>query len=244
MIGFIERKKEDPFFIYYPMVLVHEPFVPTPDSRNWKDKSLRYKKDTSYFNDMVAYTDKIVGIIADKLKSLNLDENTMLIFTGDNGTHPTIFSQMKDNIIRGAKGNTIDHGIHVPLIVYWPDEIKKADIFDGLIEFSDFFPTFAELVGSEIEVDGTSFLALLEGRNYTPRETAFVHYDPRWGNFVNQYRNQFIMTEEYKLYQDGKFYKYSEDKLEVQDLGETIAEPQKSIMEDLQEELQTHPDWK
>ena len=227
------------------MVLVHDPFVPTPDSKEWENISTRTKKDTSYFKDMVSYTDKIVGRIADKLENLGLDEKTILIFTGDNGTHYTIYSNMQDGLIRGAKGNTIDAGIHVPLIIYWPQKIKKGFVYDGLIEFSDFFPTFAEIAESDAESDGLSFLPLLTGEKHNPRETAFVHYDPRWGKRVNQYRNLFIMTEEYKLYQDGKFYRHSDDKLEKRALDdESLFDLEKSIKEDLQQELQTHPPWK
>ena len=244
VLDFIERHRDTIFFIYYPMVLVHDPFVPTPDSKDWLDESTRTRKDTSYFSDMVAYTDKIVGRISGKLKKLNIDNNTLLIFTGDNGTHYTIYSQMQDEIIRGAKGNTIEHGIHVPLIAYWPDEMKKGRVFDGLIEFSDFFPTFADLVGLESNVDGTSFYQLLAGGNYTSRETAFVHYDPRWGKRVNQYRNQFVMTTEYKLYQDGKFYKYSEDNLEEEDLGTALSPEENETKEELQKQLAIHPQWK
>lgn len=244
IVDFIERNQEVPFFVYYPMVLVHDPFVPTPDSEDWTDSLTRTRKDTSYFRDMVAYTDKIVGRISEKLKNLKLDNNTILIFTGDNGTHYTIYSQMQDEIIRGAKGNTIEHGIHVPLIVYWPDEIKKPDVFKGLIEFSDFFPTFAELAGVENEVDGTSFLPLLEGRKHIPRETAFVHYDPRWGKRVNQYRNQFVMTTEYKLYQDGEFYDIVDDNLEESSLDtSSLKDNEKMVKEKLAKEINKHLEW-
>ena len=245
ILDFIERNQDVPFFVYYPMVLVHDPFVPTPDSDDWTDSLTRTKKDTSYFKDMVAYTDKIVGRISEKLKKLNLDKNTILIFTGDNGTHYTIYSQMPDEVIRGAKGNTIEHGIHVPLIVYWPDEIKKPDVFNGLIEFSDFFPTFAELAGVERDVDGTSFLPLLEGRKHIPRETAFVHYDPRWGKRVNQYRNRFVMTTDYKLYQDGAFYDIVDDNLEEDVIiEETLTEEEKTLKEELKKDLEHHKSWK
>lgn len=245
ILDFIERKKDQPFFVYYPMVLVHDPFVPTPDSEEWESMTTRTKKDTSYFKDMVSYTDKIVGKIADKLNELKLDEQTILIFTGDNGTHFTIYSNMQDGVIRGAKGNTIDAGIHVPLIIYWPQKIKKGFVYDGLIEFSDFFPTFAEIAESDAESDGLSFLPLLTGKKHNPRETAFVHYDPRWGKRVNQYRNLFVMTEEYKLYQDGKYYRHSDDKLEEQALGlDTLSGGALESKIKLEDELQKHPPWK
>jgi len=245
IIDFIERKKGLPFFVYYPMVLVHDPFVPTPDSEDWVDKTKRFKNDTTYFKDMVNYTDKIIGRISDKLVEEELDRNTILIFTGDNGTHYTIFSNTEEGIIQGGKGNTIDAGTHVPLIVYWPEEIRKGRVYDGLIEFSDFFPSFAEIVDSEVESDGISFLPLLKGKKFEPRETAFVHYDPRWGKRVNQYRNQFVQTKDYKLYQDDRFYNLNEDILENNPLNiNSLSEEEKSIRTELERELATHPPWK
>jgi len=244
LLDFMERKKKEPFFIYYPMVLVHEPFVPTPDSKEWVDPSLRYRKDTAYFKDMVAYTDKIVGKIVDKLKQLEIEENTVLFFTGDNGTHTTIYSRINKGEIRGGKGNTIDAGVHVPLIASWPDKIKEGIVFNDLIEFSDFLPTLAEIVGRQINTDGKSFYNLLNGSKYEPREWAFVHYDPKWGKNVNQYRNQFVQTTEYKLYQNGLFFNIKMDVLEASPLPEdSLTSKEKAIRSVLKKELQKHSDW-
>ncbi|WP_373330855.1 sulfatase-like hydrolase/transferase [Salmonirosea aquatica] len=245
VIDFIERKKDERFFIYYPMVLVHDPFVPTPDSPDWKNAGDRYKKDTAYFKDMVAYTDKIVGKITRKLKDLGLDKNTLVIFTGDNGTHPTISTSTSQRIIKGGKGNTTDAGTHVPLITYWPDQIRQGRSFAGLIEFSDFFPTFAEIVNRKIKTDSKSFYPLLTGGKYQPRSTAFVHYDPRWSPNVNQYRNQFVRSLDYKLYQDGKFYGLKEDILESRLLDrEKLSRQESSVLLDLQKEMDLHPKWR
>lgn len=245
IIDFIERNKDKPFFVYYPMVLVHDPFVPTPDSDAWTDKTKRFKNDTTYFKDMVSYTDKIVGRISDKLEELDIDDKTLLIFTGDNGTHFTIYSNTSDGIVRGAKGNTIEYGTHVPLIVYWPEKIRKGLVYDGLIEFSDFFPTFADITQIEVQSDGISFLPLLNGKRHEPRETAFVHYDPRWGKRVNQYRNQFVRSSDYKLYQDGKLFELSNDKLEKYPLDtNTLSISEIEARALLENELANHPNWK
>jgi arylsulfatase A len=244
ILSFIKRNRDHPFFIYYPMVLVHDPFVPTPDSDAWNSEEWRYKNDTSYFSDMVAYTDKIIGRIADKLAELNLTDNTILIFTGDNGTHTSIHSRTKDGAIQGAKGNTIDAGIHVPLIISWPQSIRKGLIYEDLIEFSDFFPTLADFVGREVISDGTSFYPLLIGEKPNPRNKVFVHYDPRWGDRVNRYRNQFAMTTDYKLYQDGKFYNISSDPEEKYPLDTgNLDENEIKIKADLEKELKKHPKW-
>lgn len=245
ILDFIERKKDQPFFVYYPMVLVHDPFVPTPDSQNWSDSENRYKNDTTYFKDMVAYTDKIVGKIVRKLEELQLDENTLIIFTGDNGTHPSITSQLVEGAVQGAKGNTIDAGTHVPLVAYWPSQIKEGKVFNDLIEFSDFFPTFGDMVKAEVSSDGKSFYPLLTGEAYTPRETAFVHYDPQWGKNVNRYRNQFVRSLDYKLYPDSTFYHLSNDLLEKNPLfSDSLTTEQVDIKTALEKELKRHPDWK
>ncbi|MEZ4901281.1 MAG: sulfatase-like hydrolase/transferase [Spirosomataceae bacterium] len=244
VLDFIENKKNKPFFIYYPMVLVHDPFVPTPDSKAWASPALRKKSDPQYFKDMVTYMDKIVGKIYQKLKEQNLLDNTILIFTADNGTNVQIRSFMQDNSsIQGAKGNTIDAGVHVPLIVHWPNKIKSHLRYNGLIEFSDFYPTFAELTNQKSVTDGKSFYPLLAGKKYKDREDAFVYYDPRWGANVNKYRNCFVQTTDYKLYQDGKFYDIKNDRLEqhplaTNQLNTTQLKTRKKLEEQLNKNLQ------
>ncbi|MCU4155285.1 sulfatase-like hydrolase/transferase [Carboxylicivirga sp. A043] len=244
VLNFIERKKDEPFFVYYPMVLVHDPFVPTPESPEWSNQEIRYKNDTTYFKDMVAYTDKIVGKIVNKLEELNLDDNTIVIFTGDNGTHPTIQSHLAKEVIVGGKGKTTDAGTHVPLVVKWPSKIKEKAVFEDLIEFSDFFPTLAELTDTDVQSDGKSFYPLLNGEDYQPRQTAFIHYDPQWGKYVNQYRNQFIRTLEYKLYPDSSFYNLTNDRLEKNPLClDSLSNNEQNIKATLEKELKKHPQW-
>jgi len=244
ILDFMERKKDKPFFIYYPMVLVHDPFVPTPDSDTWNEKDLRYQSDTSYFKDMVAYTDKIIGRIVAKLAELDLTDRTLIIFTGDNGTHYSIYTRTREGVIQGAKGNTIDAGIHVPLIISWPQNIREGLIYNDLIEFSDFYPTLAEMVGRDVISDGKSFYPLLTSQKQNPRNSAFVHYDPCWGNRVNRYRNQFAMTFGYKLYQDGKFYNITIDPGEKNPLDQgSLNANEIEIKASLEKELKNHPEW-
>jgi len=211
--------------------------------RNY-DRDQRYSRDTAYFKEMVAYADKIVGKIAAKLKAMKLDGKTILIFTGDNGTNRSIYSRTSKGIIRGGKGNTIDAGTHVPLIVYWPQSIKKGSVYDGLIEFSDFFPTMTEIAGKEVNCDGRSFYQLLTGSAYKPRKTLSVHYDPRWSKNVNQYRNQFVRTIDYKLYSDGRFFDLSHDLAEKHPLPcDSLSSTEKVTFVFLTNELNKHPLW-
>lgn len=213
-LEFIGRNSKEPFFIYYPMVLVHEPFVPTPDSRDWRKREERYRNDPAYFSDMMNYADQIVGRIMQKLEAEGIADNTLLIFTADNGTDRQIISLTKDRQVKGAKGSTINDGVHVPLLIRWPRRVEGGSHWGGLVEFSDFFATLAELVGREVECDGVSFLPLLEGKAFQGRCTASVHYDPRWGAWVNAHRNSFVQTLDYKLYQDDSFFDLREDVME------------------------------
>ena len=209
---FLERKQSDPFFVYYPMALVHSPFVPTPESPGWPEK--KNEKDTAYFADMVAYMDKIVGRIVEKVEALGLD-NTLILFTGDNGTHKTITSETRDGQVKGNKGTTTNAGTHVPLIAYWKGVTPTGQICDDLVDFSDFAPTFVEIAKVSLEstnkMDGQSFLPQLCGKKRKPRDWVFCHYDPRWGKWV---KTRFARDKRWKLYEDGRFYDITTDPLE------------------------------
>lgn len=241
---FIARKKDESFFVYYPMVLVHDPFVPVPGSEEWNDTGRRHEKNKKYFSDMVNYTDRIVGKIIKSLKDNGVYENTILIFTGDNGTNRAITSETAWGSVHGFKGTTTDAGTRVPLVISWPGMISEPLTYEGLVDFSDFMPTFADLVNVEIMTDGISLLPLLYGEGIIDKEQVFMHYDPRWGANVNKYRNQFARTKEYKLYQDGKFYYLPDDVMEQYPLADSVlTEEQFSIKKQLQSLIDTAPEW-
>jgi len=204
--NFIKRNARKPFFVYYPMVLIHDPFVPTPDSPDWANRSMRYKRDTTYFRDMVAYTDKIVKKIRNVLVSNNLWDNTVFIFVADNGTHTSIISKTEKRDVKGGKGYSINTGNHVPLIISWPDKIRKPMVFHGIVDFADFLPTLADVAGikpSEYSTDGKSFFNVLIKNEETTKSETFIHYSPRWGKFKH---NRWVMDGVYKLYKDGRFF--------------------------------------
>jgi len=167
VLDFIDRKAGKPFFVYYPMVLVHDPFVPTPDSPEWDDRSRRYENDTIYFDDMMAYTDKIVLRVIDKLKEKGVWENTIFIFTADNGTHPSVISNTCSGQVKGGKGYSINSGNHVPFLASWKDKFEGGKVVDELVDFTDILPTFCKAAGiknSRYYSDGKSFLSLLKGK--------------------------------------------------------------------------------
>jgi arylsulfatase A len=212
-INFIERHKIGPFLLYFPMALVHSPFVPTPDSEDWKKP--KHENNPKYFADMVAYMDKIVGRIVGKLDEFGLREKTLILFVGDNGTARNIRSKIDNRIIRGGKGLTTDSGTHVPMIASWPGVVPIGKVCGELVDFRDFVPTFAEAAGAEIPgdmpIDGRSFLPQLHGEKGNPREWIFCHYDPRWGNHKMR---RFVRDKRWKLYANGDLYDVSADTLE------------------------------
>ena len=171
---FIEENKKNPFLVYYPMILTHCPFDPTPDSSDWDPKRLgstSYKGDKNdpqrHFRDMVAYADKMVGQIINQLEKSGIRENTMVIFTGDNGTDKPIVTPWNDRKVVGGKGSMSDTGTRVPLIVNWPAGINQPGrITNELVEFTDIMPTLCEVSGADLpnnySPDGTSIVPILK----------------------------------------------------------------------------------
>jgi len=206
IVDFIERKAHQPFFVYYPMVLVHDPFVPTPDSPEWTNPLRRYEKDTAYFADMVAYTDKIVGQLETKLKEKGIWENTLFIFTGDNGTHPTVVSSTKNGKVTGGKGFTKNTGNHVPFVFSWPTKLQGEGSIKSIITFADILPTICEAAGVDslsYKSDGNSIIKLITAEKEKVQDEIFIHYTPRWGN---KEHSRWVMNDTYKLYRDGRFF--------------------------------------
>ena len=241
-IDFIKRNKDKPFFIYYPMLLVHSPFVPTPDSPEWESLETRSKQEDRFYIDMVAYMDKIIGRIVNELKTQGIADNTLLYFIGDNGTKTTLVSLTENGPIRGGKGNTITHGNHVPMVASWPGKIKKPYTYSGLINFTDFYATFCDILGVANESDGLSMIDLLYGEKLLERKTVTTYYDPMWSANVTQFRNVFSQNSRYKLYKDGKFYDMENDILEKSPLSDKeLSEDQKIIKAKLADELARFP---
>ncbi len=162
---------------------------------------------------MVIYADKLIGRLVQTLKETGVYENTIIIFTGDKGTNVKISNNTLNGIIQGEKGRMPDSGTHVPLIIHWPEKIKKGQVYEKLVDFTDFFPTLADVAGTKAVSDGYSLYPLLTGEEFSPRETILMHDDPHWGN-NDKFRNRFARTKAFKLYQDGKFYYLPTDPME------------------------------
>jgi arylsulfatase A len=222
LCAFIERNRERPFFAYYPMLLTHSPYVPTPDSVDWNPRDPGAEKsqgDKKYFGEMVRYMDKIVGKLIQKLDDLQLRENTIIIFTGDNGTGRGVVTRTSSGEVIGGKGTTTSAGMHVPLIANCPGRIPGGRVSPDLIDFTDFFPTLLELTDTPapegLALDGRSFAPQLRGEAGTPRESIYCWYS-RNGGPEGQ---EFAQDRRYKLYTDGRIFDLTTDPMETDPLA-------------------------
>lgn len=220
-LSFIAKNREKPFFLYYPMILTHNPFQPTPDSPDWDPTISSENKQQSpkHFAEMTAYMDKMVGRVVAKLDELGIRDNTLLLFLGDNGTNTGITSRFQGADYKGGKGTTTSHGTHVPLIASWPSVIKQGRVSKDLVSSTDFLPTICAAAGAQVPatVDGASFLPQLKGDAGTPREWLYTWYSPRQSQDMTV--KEYVFDHRFKLYRSGKFYDLNADDMEKQDLA-------------------------
>ena len=207
VMKFMEKNKTAPFFIYYPMVSAHSPFQPTPDDTDFDSWNSVKKSDTAYFPSMIKYMDKKIGRIINKVKNLGIENNTIIMYVGDNGTCRQISEYVDDDsLIEGGKGLTIEDGIRVPLIVSCPGLIKAGSINNNLVEFTDFLVTLADIANVPVPTtynpqDGISFAPMLAGEKGTPRDWLFDHYDRQPEQHLkNSKLKRWAQTITYKLY--------------------------------------------
>ena len=209
LIDFIRRNKKRPFLAYYPMMLVHGPFLPTPLNR---DKAPEGK--TALYAGMVTYMDHLVGKLVDAVDELGIADRTIIMFTGDNGSAS---GTLNGKPYPKGKGRTNDWGVHMPFLVRAPMFSKGGEVSDDLIDFTDMLPTFADLAGAElpagVKLDGRSFVSSLRGDRSAKgkREWIFAQIEDR----------RTIRDKHYKLDSSGSFWNISKDLLERKDLRES-----------------------
>ncbi len=215
-LDFVTRHRDEAFFLYYPMILTHSPFQPTPDSANWDPKAVgeNVNQNVRHFADMVAYMDKMVGRLDAKLGELGIRDNTLLLFIGDNGTHKSITSRFQGVDYQGGKSATTRRGTHVPMIASWPGVIREGRVNGDLISGADFLPTLCAAAGAPAAegIDGVSFLPQLRGEKGAPREWLYGWYSPRQKADLTV--SEFAFDHHHKLYRDGAFYDLRSDPFE------------------------------
>jgi arylsulfatase A-like enzyme len=193
-LDFIDRNKQQPFFLYLPYAIPHLSLQAPDDyieryKGQFEDKiyygqkgyaATRYPRAT--YAAMISYLDDQVGIIMKKIKTLGLDENTIIMFSSDNGAtfsagvDTKFFNSVSG--LRGLKMDLYEGGIRVPFIARWPGKIQANSISDLLSVQYDMMPTFAELTGKPIQhLDGMSLLPVLIGNETIQQKHDFLYFE-------------------------------------------------------------------
>ena len=174
-------KNKSPFFIYLPLTAPHTPWIP-------RDK-FKGKSAVGNYGDLTVEVDAIVGRINNILKQLDIEDNTIVIFTSDNGSalrteQMKKYDHLSNGLWRGRKGDIYEGGNRVPFIVKWPKYIVSGSESGQLVSTTDFFATFIDLIGEKIEQgsnsnqkDSKSFLPALLKKNSSGnmRESMVYH---------------------------------------------------------------------
>ncbi|MGI8965660.1 MAG: sulfatase-like hydrolase/transferase, partial [Limisphaerales bacterium] len=193
LVDFITRHRDEPFYIHYAMSHVHGKILRTPDSA---------PDSKDFYADNIAYMDKLVGKLVVELERLKLREKTLIIFVGDNGTAKgeAERSTVNGKHISGHKSEMLEGGSLVPMIASWPGTTPPGKISKNLLDFTDYFSTFAELSGAKlpegVTLDGHSFAPELRGEKGQPRESIFVELGHKW----------YVREADWKLNRDGELF--------------------------------------
>ncbi|PWD99484.1 arylsulfatase [Marinilabilia rubra] len=212
-LQFIENKKDETFFMYYPNVIPHAELImpegemmnkyrgefeetPHVDDRpgaDYGDEPFEVKyycsqpEPRTTFAAMVSLLDKQVGEVLAKLKELGIEDNTIVMFSSDNGPHmeggadPDFFDSNGD--LRGYKRDLYEGGIRTPMIAWWPHKIKANSKTDHISAFWDVMPTFADLaeIKAPKNIDGISFLPELLGKEQKQHEYLYWEFHEQGG---------------------------------------------------------------
>jgi arylsulfatase A len=222
------KNKRRPMFIYYPVMLCHAPFSPTPEDPEFATwEPAHNNSDPSFFPSMAEYMDEKIGQVVDHVTAAGLANNTIIIYVGDNGTDDKIFSLFKNKTIQGGKSYPWFTGTKQEMIVSAPGLIAPNQINSNLVDFTDFLPTFADIAGvpkptTYGKLDGVSFYPNLVGQVGTPRGWVFCHYDQNEQGEGRHPIQRWINNRVYKLYDTtGMFYNIKTDAYELHPLADS-----------------------
>lgn len=228
-IGFIEEHRDEPFFAFLSFHTVHTPLQARPekiekyekkiaglglDSKKEKNGREKAFQNSAAYAAMVEHMDENVGRLLARLDELKLSDNTIVVWTSDNGGKGSVTSNLP---LRGMKHNLYEGGIRVPTIVRWPKKIAAGSKNATPLISNDFYPTLLELTGLPAEpqqhVDGVSFADLLLGKSESvDRDAIYWHYP-------HSRQEAAVREGKYKL-----LHRFEQDTVELYDLRTDLAE--------------------
>jgi len=175
-VKFIENSKDKPFFLYLPHTAMHVPLYPHKDFAG--------KSNNGTYGDWVEEVDWSVGQVLDTLRRLKLEKNTLVLFTSDNG--PWASKGNRGGVsgpLRGSKGGTLEGGVRVPTIAWWPGKIEAGATVDAVSGTTDVLPTFVSLAGGklrdDVKIDGKDISPILLGETTQSPHEAWYYYRGR-----------------------------------------------------------------
>ncbi|MAV36822.1 MAG: Cerebroside-sulfatase [Planctomycetaceae bacterium] len=215
LVDFMKRNRGGPFLAYFSMALCHDVTDDLPQPVPFGPGKTRYDS----YAEMARQMDRIVGRLLTALDQQRLRDNTVVIFTTDNGTpkrsiagvrngqfyREPVVSLRGSQRIAGGKGNLRDDGTRVPLLVRWPRVTAAGSEVDGLVDSSDFLPTLLDLAGAQPPAD-----LALDGRSFSPLLRARPGPQRRWC-YAGLGGRHWVRTKRFKLYRDGRFFDVASD---------------------------------
>ena len=231
-VTFMRENSDNPFFLYLAHMQVHLPLYAA-------EKFVKESQNGDY-GACVASIDWSTKVIFDELKELGIDDNTIVIFTSDNGSR--LQNQGGSNgDLRGGKGQTWDGGQRVPCIIRWPGKINKGEETDALATTMDFLPSITKLTGGKLpskKIDGIEMSDLFFSNENSSKRDSFVYYNEdeleaiRYKNWKLHFKKQGeIINELYDLDNDigEKLNLYDNNKEIVKKLSNLADEYRKSL---------------
>jgi len=238
-VKFIRQNKDKPFFLY----LAHNlPHVPLFASQKYLDTSLR-----GLFGDVVEEIDSTVGQVLETLKQQGLADNTLVLFTSDNGPWLTF----KDHggsagLLRDGKGSTWEGGMREPTVAWWPGVIRPGRVINEMASTLDVFPTIAELARAKMPsdriYDGYSMVDLLTGKGNTKRNIMYYYRGAqlraiRKGPWkMHLYTKTEYVGQKVQKHDPPLLYNVEHDPSEKYEIGKKPPE----VIEDLKKEIAQH----
>ncbi|PTX59691.1 arylsulfatase A-like enzyme [Kordia periserrulae] len=224
---FIEQHKNQPFFLNYWLYAVHTPLQATAEKvhkyKQLQDSTSHHKNPT--YAAMIEHMDEAVGTILTTLKELDLEKNTIIVFTSDNGgligNHPRFKEKVTSNIpLKSGKGDRYEGGVRVPTIVYYPEKIKPSIEHTPTISV-DFLPTLLDIANipkkNLPETDGVSLASILLNQKDMASRPLFWHY-PHY-HTEGAVPHSAIRFNQYKL-----IHNLETNELELYDLSQDMGE--------------------
>lgn len=250
-LKFIEGNKENPFFLYFAHYSVHTPIQAKADiTARYKDKPGDNGQDNPKYAAMVESTDQSLGRVLQKLKDLELDENTVVLFFSDNGGHGGVTTHYP---LKGSKGMMYEGGFREPMIARWPGRIKSGTKSNEVVMGFDFYPTLVELAGGKpkkYKTDGESLVPVFFEKGELDREAVYWHFPAYLQSYkgiknaddlVRGWRavpSSAMRKGDWKLiedFEDGslQLYNLKEDISESNNLAETMPEKRNELHKDM-----------